>query len=482
MCQMNEVKKEKIDLFYYLSQFCRMFQHTWWLLILLLVLTAGVLYIKIRWFYIPQYTAAASFSVDSGDHAYYSDYTASVTLDQLNATFPYILESGALKKIVCEDIGIDPLPGTITASVLDSTNLFQISVTSTNPQMAEKILTSVIKNYPTVAKYIIGDTTLHILDQSDVPSNPVNRISIRKAIAAGLIFSVFLYSLILCFFVWSNHTVLSEEDLKHDVNIRCLASIPRTWIKKRSRQKTSDPFICDHVTPPFIEAFNILCVRILRRMKQKQYQVLLVTSCRENEGKTTITANLALTCAEKGYNTLLIDGDFRNPSLLKHLPFQKEAAPDPAMENAAAEDDLSDNILFHHLNDHLDILGSKQPVMDTAVSKLLNDSGIQTFLNHCRPKYDYIFIDTPPCSMMQDAIRFAQYSDSTLFVIRQDYTAKENILTSLELLSETGCPIIGYAMNMVNRSASGYISDKYGYGKYGYGKYGYGHGSYQSMR
>ena len=120
--------------------------------------------------------------------------------------------------------------------------------------------------------------------------------------------------------------------------------------------------------------------------------------------------------------------------------------------------------------------------MDAAVSSLLNDAGIETFLKHCRPKYDYIFIDTPPCSMMQDAIRFARYSDCALFVIRQDYTVREHILTSLELLSETGCPIIGYTINMTNRSAAGYGSDKYGYGKYGYGKYGYGRESYQSMR
>ena len=79
--------------------------------------------------------------------------------------------------------------------------------------------------------------------------------------------------------------------------------------------------------------------------------------------------------------------------------------------------------------------------------------------------------------MMQDAIRFARYSDCALFVIRQDYTVREHILTSLELLSETGCPIIGYTINMTNRSAAGYSSDKYGYGKYGYSRE-----SYQSMR
>ena len=95
---MNEIKKEKIDLFYYLSQFGRMLKRTWWLFIFLSVLAFGILSVKIHWFYTPRYVVSASFSVNSGGNACYSDYAASVTLDQLNATFPYILESGALKK------------------------------------------------------------------------------------------------------------------------------------------------------------------------------------------------------------------------------------------------------------------------------------------------------------------------------------------------------------------------------------------------
>lgn len=81
-------------------------------------------------------------------------------------------------------------------------------------------------------------------------------------------------------------------------------------------------------------------------MKQKQYQVLLVTSCRENEGKTTAAANLALACAEKGYKTLLIDGDFRNPSLLQHLHFQKTPSSEHMSSENRAKDPLQEEGLL----------------------------------------------------------------------------------------------------------------------------------------
>ena len=469
---MNKGKKEKIDLFYYLSQYGQMIKQTWYVLIILLLLTVSLVYIRIRYFYTPQYRISASFSVDSGSSEYYSDYTTSITLNQLSATFPYILESGALKKIVCEDIGAEELPGTITASVVDSTNLFQISVTSENAQTAQKILTSVIKNYPTVAKYIIGDTSLHILDQEDAPSEPFNRISFKQELKLFLPAAAILYGLILSLLVMTNHTICSEEDLKRYVNIRLLASIPRTWIKKRSRQKISEPLISENAAPAFIEAFNILCVRILRQLKIRNSKVVLVTSCRENEGKTTIAVNLAMACAQKGYRTLLIDGDFRNPSVLHYLNDETTLSK---KENISPDNLFSENAIYQDLKPNLDVLGSPHPALPSKISQLLNEAQIHSLLEQYRPKYDCIFIDTPPCSMMQDALSFARHSDCTLFVVRQDYTARENILNSLELLSEAGSTIIGYTINLVDRSTGSYGSGKYGYGKYGYGKYGYGH-------
>ena len=469
---MNKGKKERIDLFYYLSQYGRMFKRTWYILIILFMLAISVIYVRLHYFYTPLYRISASFSVEGSNNDYYSNYTTSITLEQLSATFPYILESGALKKIVCEDIGAEVLPGTITASVVDSTNLFQISVTAEDAQTARIILASVIKKYPTVAKYIIGDTSLHILDQEDVPSEPFNKMSFKQELKKYLPAAVLLYGVILSFLMMSNHTICSEEDLKRYVNIRLLASIPKSWIKKRSRQKTSEPLIGETAAPAFVEAFNILCVRILRQLKIRNCKVVLVTSCRENEGKTTVAVNLAMACAQKGYRTLLIDGDFRNPSVLRYLNAEPSLSE---KENFSADNLHSENVVFYALKTNLDILGSQHPAFPSRISQMLNETQIHLLLERCRQKYDCIFIDTPPCSMMQDALSFARHSDCTLFVVRQDYAARENILNSLELLSEAGSAIIGYTINLADRSTGSYGSGKYGYGKYGYGKYGYGH-------
>ena len=71
-------------------------------------------------------------------------------------SFPYILKSGAFKEVLAQDLGLQSVPGTIEAEVMENTNLFTLKVTANNPKMAEKILKAVVKNYPSVAEFVIG--------------------------------------------------------------------------------------------------------------------------------------------------------------------------------------------------------------------------------------------------------------------------------------------------------------------------------------
>ena len=472
MSEMNDLsdenQEEKIDIMSGLSQGWKMFKKTWWLLLLFLVAGTGIMYVKTRFFYTPEYMASASFSVDSGEGSYASDYTTSVTMDQLSATFPYILESGALKDVVCEDLGVDALNGTITATVVESTNLFQMSVVSGDAQMADDILESVIKNYPTVARYIIGDTTLNMLDNTGVPTEPFNARHMKTEMAKGMAAAAVIYLLVLILLTSARRTVISEEDMKRYTSIRCLSGIPKTWLKKRSGRKKQLLLIDRKVTPSFVESFNTLRVRLLRYLKKDQMQVVLITSSSENEGKTTVAANLALSFALKGYHTLLIDGDLRNPSVAVQFDLTSAAGLGDVLQGSVS---LKEAVV-HYAQTPLDILASQQIFSQHKISRLLNGEEMRQLMAVCRGEYDFIFIDTPPCNMMQDAAALAEISDSALLVIRQDYVARDRILNGMELLAETGIRLLGYVINQEETGIGSYGYGKYGYGRYGYGKYG----------
>ena len=110
---------------------------------------------------------------------------------------------------------------------------------------------------------------------------------------------------------------------------------------------------------------------------------------------------------------------------------------------------------------------------------------IQGILEEARREFDYVIVDTPPCSLLVDAAELSDLADCAMMVIRQDYASRSQILEGVKLLSDNGLPMLGCVINGVagNLASNGYrYGNGYGYGYgHGYGyHYGYGYGSKKS--
>ena len=473
--RLSNQPEDQIDIIYYLVSGWKMFKKTWWLLIILTALGIAGTYGYKKASYRPVYEASASFVVKAGGSREASSYTTSITIQQLSATFPYILESGALNDVVCEDLGVSSLPGSIFTSVVEDTNLFQIRVRSADPQMAYDILESVIENYPAVARFIIGDTTLTMLDNTGVPEKPANQLSMKRSMAKGAALAIVFYLCIVLLLVMARRTVSSEEDLKRYTAVDCLSNIPEAHLNRRTDKTKQFMLVDQRIAPAFVEAINTLRIRTLRQLKENDGQVVLVTSAGESEGKTTIAANLALSCALKGYKVLMIDGDLRNPSMGRMFGMQQENGlyevvnGGKNLEEAAVEYEQT----------HLLVLAGNKPVPNGRIAAVFRSDALKQLMEKCRKEYDFIIIDTPPCGMMQDAAVLSSVSDGVIMVIRQDFTARDRILSAMELLADTNARMLGYVINCEETGIGSYGYGRYGYGHYGYGKYGkYGHYGY----
>ena len=139
----------------------------YWICILIISGSATVFFIQAQRSYSPVYEAYSSFVVNTKTaYAYESTYYNKTAAAQMSRTFPYIMTSGVLNQVVGESLGLNYVPASITAEAMEDTALFTIRVNAGDPQMAYKVLQAVIDNYPTVAKYIIGDTQLTLMDES----------------------------------------------------------------------------------------------------------------------------------------------------------------------------------------------------------------------------------------------------------------------------------------------------------------------------
>ena len=208
--------------------------------------------------------------------------------------------------------------------------------------------------------------------------------------------------------------------------------------------------------------------------KNNEGKVILVTSSIKGEGKTLISSRLSKVISFSDKKTILIGADLRNPQLHKSLGIDKNTKG------------ISDYIYRNDI-DWKDLIlksGSLEILLSGTIppnpTELLNSKKFKSLITYLKKVYDYVIIDSAPCLLVADTLQFSNYVDTSLVVVRANYTQKDIISFISELKLNNKLEKINIVFNGVgNSSAYGYkygyqYGYKYGY-KYGY-NYGYGYG------
>ncbi len=422
--------------------------------------------------YTPQYTAAATFTVTpKGDSlSAYTSISSNASTQQLEKTFPYIITSAPLTRVVAEDLGLSDVPGTLTATAVEDTNLFTITVTSSNYETAYNVLKSVINNYPSVAEYVVGATDLVLVVPPSASSTPINPISYREKALIGTAVGALLGLLIVFFLENLNHTVRHPDEIRKLLNNQRLGSIVKV-VKKKSSHSTGSLTIDDaHTDPRFKESVFSIRNKIIKLCADQKINSVMVASTTTNEGKTTVAANLAIALAKKHYRTVIIDCDLRNPTVRQQLNIP-ESCSLGIVDVITGTCSLQDAIVKTKKNG-LYVLPGTIPVNNA--SELMGSKQLADLVGALEKIFDYVVIDAPPVGIVSDALEMKDYVGGLVFVVRQDYAKVSKILDSISLFGYSKIKILGCIFNM----ASGVLSTR-GYGRYGYNSYG-GYGSYGS--
>ena len=254
-------EEEKIEIGTLVDDMWKGLKLYWWLFLVIISLTATGTYFASRFLYKPTYRAYSTFTVRTVEALGYSTTNYNQTVaKQLGEVFPYLLTSDVMNKLVAEDIGVETIDATLSASALESTNLITLSVEAENGQLAYDILQSVIRNYPKVSDYVIGNIALTPMDESGVPASPSNQVDFRRRAELGALVGALLCLLWLLLYALTRMTIRSEADLRKVFNIPCLGSVPMAQLKKRSR-KEKGGLTVDTKGAPYIFIESIRTVR-----------------------------------------------------------------------------------------------------------------------------------------------------------------------------------------------------------------------------
>ncbi len=459
-----------------------------WMVILSAATFALGAYIAITLFMKPSYTCTATFVVTPKYSSnVYASGSSAITVGTAQQ-FASLLQSSTLLKRVRKDFGSSVSGVSVRAETVKDTNLIRMNVTGPSPSSAFYMATGILEHYEEYSRLIFDSVMLEVMNSPTIPGKQVLSSRQKKAMLTAAPVGTLAMILVLSLLVILSGTVQNTVGARNRVDGDLLITLRhekkhRTLKSFLTRRKTS--LLISKPTTAFlyVETIHQLRSRVEHTKRHHGCKTFLITSVSENEGKSTVASNLALSLARRHKKVLLIDCDLRKSA--QHLIFEAEPEKGKTF-NAMLRTDLAPSVLIQALqyrkSDNLFCLFASSVSRHSA--ELLGSDRMQQLLGVLRDAFEYVIIDSPPMGYFTDSEILAEQADASILVVRQDMIPDVAINDAIDALRRCKARFLGYVFNDVHSlnlfsflmgrgSGRGY---GYGYGKgYGYG-YGYGYG------
>jgi capsular exopolysaccharide synthesis family protein len=292
---------------------------------------------------------------------------------------------------------------------------------------------------------------------SKAPSRPYVWQTLGLALLGGLVVGCVGG----CVRDWYDYRLRNADEIKAALGVTVLGLIPRvndeTSPIARGQKIHIDP------TSDVAEAYRSLRTAIYFGSKEHPARTILVTSPERGDGKTTSASNLAISLAQAGRRTLLVDADLRAP--MQDLIFGINGRT--GLASVLAGKETIDNAVRHTGIENLDLLPAGVAARNP--SELLNSPKFIEVLDQLIEKYDQVIIDSPPMLAVTDARIIAASADATVLVLRAGKSNRKLGELSIDGLFSVGAKVLGAVVNDIQRRSYRYYGS---YGRYGYGNNG----------
>lgn len=449
-----------------LRDYLRILRRRWMLVLTstLIVVAAAAAY---TFTVTPMYQSTAKLFISSsadGGETVSGAFQGAQFSQQRVTSYADFVKDADLAAVVIDDLDLAMAPSTlrdqVTATASPETVIIALRAQDESPSQAQAIAqgyasaladqiraveTPVGETEPLVRPSVTSDATL---PTAPVAPQPVRNLGL--ALVLGLLLGVGLAVARELL----DTTVKSVDDIRETTDAPLLGAI------NFDSQIRTEPLVTSLSShAPRAEAFRVLRTNLQFVDVDATTKVFVVTSALPGEGKTTTSVNLAITLAQAGQKTLLIECDLRRPKAALALDVDTSVGVTTVLLGKVSFDDA----LQEHPGTGLAVLASGAVPPNPA--ELLQSRAMAELLNHAKDRFDTIIIDAPPLLPVTDAALLASQADGAIVVAAHGRTTREQLAQAGERLEQVGAQQVGIVLNMTPaRQRSGY---GYGYG-YGY--------------
>ena len=380
---------------------------------------------------------------------------------KLVETYSKIIKSKLVLEQVISETGVtytaEELSENVNVEAYENTEMLKISVTDQDPELAASIANSIAQVFSGEIAKIYQINNISVVDVAVTPEEVSNN-TLKRDLLIALFISIFGTIGVVFVVYYFDDTVKLTDDLEEEIGMPVVAKVFKSDIGSKNNRKVE---LLAQKYPKSVVSESIKTLRTNLQFSSvdEDIKTILITSSIPGEGKSFISANLAISFAQTDKRVLIVDCDMRKGR--QHRIFKLSNSK--GLSNLLIDDmtNLKDYINKTSVPGvHVITRGTVPP----NPSELLNSKKNADLLRVLKAKYDVIIYDGVPCNGLPDSIIMSKLVDKVLIVSSDSMTPKSVLESTKKQLESVNAPIAGDVLNNVNRKNSTY-------GKY-YGYYG----------
>lgn len=428
-------------------------------LIILLSITLG--YVYSYYYKKPEYKSSVTILLVADENK--TDKSLTQTDVNLNngliSTYSSIAKSSSILQKTIQNLNLDipvsKLEQNVEAKQIDNTQFLEISVKNESPERAKNIANELAEVFTEQIKEIYNLQNISIVDKAETEENPCNINHMKDMIIfgfAGIVLSIIIVMIIYMF----DDTVKEQKDIEKNIKLRTIGTLPV------DREKT-ELIVENNPKSPIVESIKTIRTNILYSTRKNS---ILVTSCKEKEGKSWVINNLAVTFAQTGKRVILVDANLRQENNKNEIfniekceglsDFIREISEDQ-MENLEKARKYIKETSIPNL--HIMQNGTIPP----NPAELISSKNMKRLVNLLKNMYDIVLIDGTSSILVADSIALSSMVDSTILVAENRKTKINDLKKVKKLIEDVNGNILGVILNRVDVQSGKYYGKKYGY-------------------
>ncbi len=420
-----------------------------WIVLIVGCLGIMVSFIFLKKEYVPTYTSSAIYVINPSQSTGFV-MGNKVVADSVVEAFNSLLDSDVMLGRINRDLKrTDSSESKKEATLIEQTNLMKFTVTSNDPIVSYQTISAAMNSYYELSDYLNADAVFDVIREPTIAQNPNNAFTPRiRSLEVGGVCALLMLLIIILISIFRK-TIKTENAVKESLGVNLLGVINHENKNKTIKAKVVQSVKSLLITSPiisnaFIEDINNIRTKIeYEKENDSSKNTFMITSVCENEGKSTVAMNVALSLAKEGKKVILIDADMRKPAAYKMLDIPKRKITD--MSKLLLGKIGLDEAMYKGKNIPIDIIMSNKSHSRT--NEYMKSAAMFDLIEKCKLLADFVIIDTPPMALVSDAEALLDRVDYAILVTRQDFSYTNDVMNCIELIEESNAKFTGCILN-----------------------------------